>query len=75
MLDGIFSVLESIGSFFSGIIDAIMGFIDDLVQFAQTLGTAAGQISSILGGFPGYFLAGILTLVAIMVLLRVIGRD
>lgn len=75
MLDGIFSVLESIGSFFSGIIDAIMGFIDDLVQFAISLGSIASQISTILGGFPAYFLAGLLTLIAVMVLLRVIGRD
>lgn len=75
MLDGIFSVLEAIGSFFSSIVDAVMGFVDDLVQFAIQLGTIGSQISSILGGFPAYFLAGILMLIAIMVLLRVVGRD
>lgn len=75
MLDGIFNVLADIGDFFASVVDAIVGFIDDLVQFAISLGEIAGQVSTILGGFPVFFVTGILTLIGVMILLRVIGRD
>lgn len=75
MLDGIFNVLAEIGNFFSSVIDAIVGFIDDIVQFAISLAGIAGQVTSVLGGFPVYFVTGIITLIGIMVLLRVVGRD
>lgn len=75
MLDGIFQVLADIGEFISGIVDAILGFIDNLVGFVEQLLTVGSQITTILGGFPVFFITGIVTLVALMVVLRVVGRD
>lgn len=75
MLDSIFLVLTTIGDFFSSIGIFLVSFIQDLVGFVQQVGTVGGQVTSILGGLPAYFLTGILSLIAIMVLLRVLGRD
>lgn len=75
MLDGIFQVLADIGSFFASVVDAILGFIDNLVSFVEQLLGVGQQIGSILGGFPVFFITGVLLLVALMVVLRVVGRD
>lgn len=75
MLDGIFNVLTAIGDFIGSCVNAVLGFIDDIVQFAVSLGEIGSQVGSILGGFPVFFVSGIATLIGIMVLLRVVGRD
>lgn len=75
MLDGIFQVLTSIGVFFANVGGFLSDFISDLVGFVKQLGSMADQISTMLGGFPAYFITGVVALIAIMVLLRVLGRD
>lgn len=75
MLQGIFDVLTAIGDFFASIIDFVGGLIDGLIQFVTSLGSIAGDVTSLMGGLPAYLLAGILSLIAIMVVLRVVGRD
>lgn len=75
MLDGIFQVLTTIGDFFSSVGSFLVSFIQDLVGFVTQIGTVGGQVTSILGGLPAYFVTGILSLIAVMVLLRVLGRD
>lgn len=75
MLNGIFQVLTSIGDFFSSIGEFLVSFISDLVGFVQQIGSIGSQVTSFMGGLPAYFVAGILSLIVIMVLLRVLGRD
>lgn len=75
MIDGILQVLQTIGDFFASIGGFIVDFFGDLVSFVQNLGTISAQITTLMGGLPAYFIAGILSLIVIMVLLRVLGRD
>lgn len=76
MLQTIQDVLIDIGNFFTSIVDFITGFFEDLVGFVKQLGSLATQFTQIMtGSFPAYFITGILSLVAIMILLRVLGRD
>lgn len=75
MLQGITDVLTSIGEFFSSLIDFVGGLIQDLVNFVTSLATVGSDIGSFLSGIPVYVTTGILSLVALMVVLRVVGRD
>lgn len=75
MIDGILQILQSIGDFFASIGGFIVDFFGDLVSFVQNLGTISAQITTLMGGLPAYFITGILSLIVIMVLLRVLGRD
>lgn len=75
MLDGIFQVLSAIGDFFSSIIDFVSGLIQGLIDFVTSLASVPSSIQSILGGFPPYLVTGILGLIALMIVLRVVGRD
>lgn len=75
MLENIQNVLNSIAEFFAGVVDFVVGFVGDLVGFVKQLGSMGSQLTQIMGGMPIYFIAGIGSLVVIMVLLRVLGRD
>lgn len=75
MLQGIFDVLASIGDFFASVVGFVSDLINDLVSFVQSLLEVPTQIATVLGGFPMYFIAGITSLIAIMIVLRVVGRD
>lgn len=75
MLQGITDVLTSIGEFFSSVVGFFTDLISDLVSFVQSLIAVPAQIASVIGGFPLYFITGIGTLVAVMIVLRVVGRD
>lgn len=75
MLQGIFDVLASIGDFFASVVGFVSDLINDLVSFVQSLLEVPAQIATVLGGFPLYFIAGITSLIAIMIVLRVVGRD
>lgn len=75
MIDGILQVLQSIGDFFASVGGFIVDFFGDLVSFVQNLGTISVQMTTLMSGLPAYIITGILSLVVIMVLLRVLGRD
>lgn len=75
MLQGITDVLSSIGDFFASVVGFFTDLISDLVSFVQSLIEVPSQIASIIGGFPLYFITGIGSLIAIMIVLRVVGRD
>lgn len=75
MLQGIFDVLASIGDFFASVVGFVSDLINDLVSFVQSLLEVPAQIATVLGGFPMYFIAGITSLIAVMIVLRVVGRD
>lgn len=75
MLQGIFDVLASIGDFFASVVGFVSDLINDLVSFVQSLLEVPAQIATVLGGFPLYFIAGITSLIAVMIVLRVVGRD
>lgn len=76
MLQTITDVLISIGDFLSSVVNFIVDFLADLVSFVSQLlniGTIFTDMFS--GAFPSYFVGGLLSLIVIMVLLRVLGRD
>lgn len=75
MLQGITDVLTSIGDFFASVVGFFTDLISDLVSFVQSLIEVPSQIASVIGGFPLYFITGIGSLIAIMIVLRVVGRD
>lgn len=75
MISGIFDVLTSIGDFFVSIGTFIGDFLSDLVSFVTNLTSVGGQVTSLLTGLPAYLITGIASLIVIMVLLRVLGRD
>lgn len=75
MLQGIFEVLASIGDFFASVVGFVSDLINDLVSFVKSLLEVPTQIAIVLGGFPMYFIAGITSLIAVMIVLRVVGRD
>lgn len=77
MLSSIFDILKSIGDFFSMLIDIVIDLFTGLVDFMKTLATVPALFSSVLGGsgLPVVITSGIIGVVAVVIILRIIGRD
>lgn len=76
MLDSIKQTVQQIADFFATIIDFVVGFVKDTVNFIAKLPEA---ISDVLEMAESFFPVEILTLfgaaLAMVVILRVLGRD
>lgn len=75
MLQGIFDILKKIGDFFTSIIDFIVTLFEDIVKFIKMLGVFASKIPDWFSWLPSPVLALIVTLVGVVILIRVLGRD
>lgn len=75
MLQGILDVLIKIGDFFTSVIDFIVSFFSDVVNFVKMLGVFASKIPTWFSWLPAPALALVVTLIGVVILLRVVGRD
>lgn len=76
MLATIKDTLLGIGKFFSTIIDFVVGFINDTVNFIKQIPEAVEEITELANSFfPPEIALMLVGLLAILVILRVLGRD
>ena len=72
------SIISSIKEFFDFIIKAVeflISLIKDLIHVIGYIGQVAGKIPSYLGFLPTAAIAIVGTLVSIMIVYKVVGRD
>ena len=74
MLDSIFQILRNIGDFFVSIGEFIVDFFSDLAYFVEFLGTSIAEMPVYLSWLPTSFIAAISSAVAVVVVLRILGR-
>lgn len=75
MLKGVLDILTKIGDFFSSVVDFIVSFFSDVVNFVKMLGVFVSKIPYWFSWLPAPALALVITMVGVIVLLRVLGRD
>lgn len=74
MLDSIFQILRNIGDFFVSIGKFIVDFFGDLAYVVEFLGTTLSQIPLYLTWLPASFVVCISTALALVIVLRILGR-
>ena len=76
MLASIKDALVSILDFFSSIIDFVVGFIKDTINFLAKIPVAVENVSDMATSFfPPQILALFVSALAVLVILRIVGRD
>lgn len=76
MLASIKEILSNIGNFFSTVIDYVVGFIEDLVYFMGKLASSVTDALALLDDiFPVEIITIFGSLIAVVVILRILGRD
>lgn len=77
MLSSIFSVLKSIGDFFTMLMDIVLELFTGLASFVHSLLQVPDLFRSLFSssGLPVVFVTGIVGIVAVVVILRIVGRD
>ena len=71
-------IIQGIKEFFDFIVRAVQflfSLIKDLVRVVEYLGQVAGKIPSYLGFLPSAALAIVVTMVSIMIVYKIVGRD
>lgn len=75
MLSSIASILSDIGNFFSSIVSFITKLFSDLVYVVQLIGQTVSEIPGYFSWLPVPIVAGLVSLFAIVVIYKVLGRD
>lgn len=77
MLTAIYNGLMGIVDFFSMLMDVVIDLFTGLVDFMKSLAEIPSLFSSVFGssGLPSVFVAGIVSVVLTIIILRIIGRD
>lgn len=75
MLKDIFNVVKNIGNFFTSIVDFVIDFFSDLVYVIELLAETVVNIPQYLGFFPSVIVSAVVSLVAIAVIFKVLGRE
>lgn len=76
MLNNIKEILQKIGDFFSMITTFVVDFFEDTAFFIKQLSASVSEVGSFVGQiFPAELVTAFLALIAIVVILRILGRD
>lgn len=76
MLNAIKQTIQQIADFFSSVIDFVVGFIKDTINFIGKIPEAVEEVTDLASSFfPAEILALFISALAIVVILRVLGRD
>lgn len=76
MLESIKQTIQSIADFFSNIIDFVVGFIEDTVNFIKQIPQAVSDVIDMASSFMPVEIIGLISAaLAVVVVLRVVGRD
>lgn len=76
MLNAIKQTTQQIADFFSSVIDFVVGFIKDTVSFIAKIPEAVEDVTDLASSFfPPEILALFVSALAVVVILRVLGRD
>lgn len=75
MLQSVLDVFTKIGDFFASVIDFVVSFFSDVVNFIKMLGIFVAKIPDWFSWLPSEVVSIIVTLIGVVVLLRVLGRD
>ena len=74
-MDAVVSFFKGIGSAIVSAFDFIISFFQDLIYIIQLLGKFLSQLPSYFSWLPGDILALLLTLFAIVVVYKILGRE
>ena len=75
MLDSIFNILSQIGDFFTSVGKFIVKLFNDLVYVIQLIGETVADLPNYFGWLPSELLSILLSIFAIVVIYKVLGRD
>lgn len=76
MLNAIKQTIQQIADFFSSVIDFVVGFIKDTISFISKIPEAVEEVTDLASSFfPPAILALFVSALAVVVILRVLGRD
>lgn len=74
-MDAIVSFFSGIGNFLISVCDFVISFFGDLIYIIQLLGKIAFSIPGYFSWLPDNLLALLLTLFAIVVIYKILGRE
>lgn len=66
---------KGFGEILSGIIDFVIGLVEDLVYTVQLVGSVVARIPSYFSWIPAPVLAIIISIFAVVVIYKIIGRE
>ena len=75
MLETIKNILFSIGDFFAGIYDFIVGFVADIISVVEYCTSAVAQIPKFFEWLDPALVAIVLSAFAIVVIYKILGRE
>lgn len=76
MLDSILDTLKLIGEYLTLIFDFLIDLVVGLANFIISLASVPLIVSNALGNvLPPFIMAGVTSLIACVIILRIIGRD
>ena len=74
-MDAVISFFKGIGDFLVSVIDFVISFFQDLIYIIKLLGKFLAQLPSYFSWLPADILALLLTLFAIVVIYKILGRE
>lgn len=74
-MDALLSFFKSIGDTIVAVIDFVIGLFQDLIYMISLLGKVVLNIPSYFSWLPAEVIALIVTLIAIVVIYKVLGRE
>lgn len=74
-MDAIVSFFTGIGDFLVSVIDFVISFFSDIIYVIQLLGKVVFSIPSYFSWLPGGVSALLITLFAIVVIYKILGRE
>lgn len=75
MLESIKNTLQMIGDFFIAVFDFVVGFVEDIIYVVKITAEAVASIPNYLTFLPGSVGALIITIMAIVVIYKILGRE
>ncbi len=75
MLQGILDFFQMIVDTFTAVIDFIVSFFSDLVYLVTSLADTAVKFPTYISWLPSVLITALVTAVALLIILRVAGRD
>ncbi len=74
-MGAIIDFFESLISIIGSVVDFVIGLVQDLIYVVQLLGEALAEMPVLFGWLPAEVLVVLLTVFALLVVLRILGRD
>lgn len=75
MLETIANYIQTIGEFFSSVVDFVIDFVNDLLYVITLVGDTVASIPELINWLPAEIIALFVGIFAIVVIYKIIGRE